>query len=119
MKQEMICIVCPQGCRLTVEGTAGSYTVTGNVCKRGEAYGINEMTAPTRVITSTAALLGGSMPRVPVKTAGSVPKGMIFDCMKEINRLSVQAPVQKGQVLIQNILQTGIDIMATRTMDAK
>lgn len=116
MKQEMICIVCPQGCRLMVEEQNGSYTVTGNTCKRGEAYGVTEMTAPTRVITSTAALINASIPRVPVKTAGAVPKGMIFDCMAEINRLAVKAPVKRGQVLIENVLNTGINVVATRSI---
>ncbi len=119
MKQQMICIVCPQGCRLTVEEVDGKFTVTGNVCKRGESYGINEMTAPTRVITSTAALVGASVTRVPIKTAGAVPKGQIFDCMKEINALTVTAPVVCGQVLIENVLQSGVDVVATRSIPAR
>lgn len=116
MKQEMICIVCPQGCRLTVEEENGTYQVSGNICKRGEAYGITEMTAPTRVITSTAELVSGTIPRVPVKTAGAVPKGMIFDCMKEINHLSVKAPVTCGQILIEDVLHTGVNVVATRSV---
>lgn len=117
MEKELICIVCPQGCRLKVlQQSDGSYQVTGNTCKRGESYGITEMTAPTRVITSTVFLDGGRYSRLPVKTAGAVPKELIFDCMKEINRIRVKSPVEMGDVVLKNILGTGIDIIATRSM---
>lgn len=116
MKQELICIVCPQGCRLTVEEVNGELKVSGNTCKRGEQYGITEVTAPTRVITSTVKLEGGRYPRLPVKTAGAVPKGMIFDCMKEIDKIIAVSPVEKGEVLLSNILGTGVDIVATRSL---
>jgi CxxC motif-containing protein len=116
MKKEFICIVCPQGCRLTVEEKDGNYQVTGNTCKRGEEYGINEMTAPKRVITSTVKLVGGHYPRLPVKTDGEVPKELIFDCMTEINHITVISPVQMGDVVLQNVLGTGVNVVATRTL---
>lgn len=116
MTQEMICIVCPQGCRLSVTKTGDEFVVTGNTCKRGVQYGITEMTAPTRVITSTVALAGGSSVRLPVKTKGAVPKGMIFDCMDEINRLTVTAPVACGAVLIEDLQGTGVALVATRSI---
>lgn len=116
MKRELVCIVCPQGCHLTVTEENGNYTVTGNTCKRGEVYGIKEVTAPRRVITSTAKLTGGRLPRVPVKTNGDIPKELIFQCMAQINQIEVKAPVQAGEVVLSNILGTGVDLVATRTM---
>lgn len=117
MTKDLVCIVCPQGCRLTVTEENGVYTVSGNTCKRGEAYAIKEVTAPRRVITSTAALEGGRLPRIPVKTKGDIPKELIFACMEEINRISVTAPVKMGDVVLSNVLDTGVDIIAARTMD--
>lgn len=114
MAKELICIVCPQGCRLTVEEVDGAYQVTGNTCKRGEQYGITEMTAPTRVITSTVRLEGGRYPRLPVKTKGAVPKGLIFDCMVQINGITVTSPVKAGDVVLSNVMDTGIDVVASR-----
>lgn len=116
MKKELICIVCPQGCRLTVEEKDGSYQVSGNTCKRGEAYGINEMTAPRRVITTTVKLEGGRCPRLPVKTRTDVPKELIFDCMAKINQVTVKAPVKMGDVVLADIMGTGVDVIATRDM---
>lgn len=117
MKQELICIVCPQGCRLTVSDESGELTVTGNTCKRGYQYGLTETTAPTRVITTTVALESKSFCRLPVKTAGGVPKGMIFDCMDAINQMTVKAPVHTGDVVLSNVLGTGVDVVATRTVE--
>lgn len=116
MKKELICIVCPQGCRLTVEQRNGGYTVSGNTCKRGEQYGINEMTAPKRVITSTVKLIGGRCPRLPVKTGAEVPKELIFACMDQINRIVVSSPVKMGDVVCSDLMGTGVDVVATRDM---
>lgn len=117
MQKELICIVCPQGCRLIVDEVNGEYKVSGNTCKRGEAYGITEMTAPTRVITTTVALKNGRYARLPVKTQGAVPKEKIFDCMAKINQITATAPVKVGDILIENILGTGINVVSARTID--
>lgn len=110
-KKELICIVCPRGCHLTVDE---NMNVTGNFCKRGEVYGKNEVTNPTRTITSTVKISGAAIPRLPVKTSQPIPKERIFDVMAEINKLSVQAPVEMNAVLLPNVLGTGADVLATR-----
>lgn len=119
-KKDIVCIVCPMGCRLTVEKDESNelgYIVSGNKCKRGEDYGIKEMTNPTRVITSTVKIKNGLLPRIPVKTDGAVPKELIFDCMKVINEVELVAPVKVGDVVIENILDTGINIVTSRSME--
>lgn len=121
-KNNMVCIVCPMGCRLTVEKDVSSelgYRVTGNKCKRGQNYGIKELTNPTRVITTTVKIKNGILPRIPVKTHGSVPKELIFECMTVINEVEISAPIKVGDVIIENILNTGVDIVASRSMDIK
>lgn len=114
MTKDMICVGCPLGCSITVEyeGTE-VFSVKGNTCKRGDAYGRTEIVNPTRSIHSTVKVIGGEHPVVPVKTSGPIPKTMIFDCMKEINKVTVNSPVKIGQVIISDVLGSGIDIVAT------
>ncbi len=115
--REMICIVCPQGCRLSVdERPDGEIIVTGNGCNRGIPYAKKELTNPTRVVTSTVKIHGGIHKRLPVKTSTDIPKGLNFAVMKELNNVEVNAPIKVGTVLIENILGTGADIVATRDM---
>ena len=116
---ELTCISCPLGCPLKVEADSDGnvLSVTGNTCKRGEAYGRKEVTAPTRTVTSTVRLLGSSMPVVPVRTREDIPKGKIFDVMEAVRCASVQAPVRIGDVIIADIAGTGVDLIATRSVE--
>ncbi len=115
--RKIICISCPLGCNLTVTQDGDHITVEGNTCKNGETYGIEEVTAPKRVIPSTVTIHNGKLHRLPVKTAAAVPKGMIFEIMDAINKASAEAPVKMGDVIIPNVLGTGVDVVATRTME--
>lgn len=111
--KEMTCIVCPKGCRLTVTKTL---EVSGNACPRGKEYAVTELTAPTRVLTSTVHISGGLHPRLPVKTSKPIPKGMMMDTMALIGQIRVTAPVQLGDVIAENILDTGIHLIACKTV---
>ncbi len=117
-KKDIVCIVCPLGCRLTVvadENSERGYSVIGNQCKRGLEYGIKEMVNPTRIITSTVKIKNGNLTRLPVKTDAPVPKEEIFNCMEKINSAVAVAPIEVGQVIIANIVE-GVNIVATRSM---
>ena len=113
--KELICIVCPKGCHLKVDEN-NDYAVTGNGCPRGAEYGKAELTNPTRVVTSTVRIVGASLPRCPVKTNGVIPKGMIFDIMKALDEVSLTAPVTVGDVVIENVCGTGVNVVAAHTM---
>ena len=114
MKRDLTCVACPLGCPVTVEYTETEIiSVTGNTCKRGEAYAKTELTNPTRSLTTTVKVNGGILPVVPVKSSIPVPKTKLFDCMNIINSVTVDAPVKIGQIIIENILDTGADIIAT------
>ena len=117
--QEMTCIVCPMGCRLTVltDGSGQVISVTGNTCPRGETYARLEATAPERTVTSTVRLEGGIYRRLPVITSGTVPKERMRDVMREIDRTAVRAPVRIGDVLVRNVCGLGVDVVASRSMD--
>lgn len=115
--RELTCINCPLGCQLKVEMNGDEIiSVSGNTCKRGEVYARKEVVSPTRTVTSTVSVEGGVHPVVPVKTKGDIPKSEIFDCMKEINKVSVCAPVHIGDVIIKNVLGSGVDVVATANM---
>ncbi|MDD4850766.1 MAG: DUF1667 domain-containing protein [Gemmiger sp.] len=114
--KELICICCPRGCHLQVDETQ-DYAVTGNACPRGAEYGRAECTAPTRVVTSTVAVRGAAYPRCPVKTAAPIPKGKIFEVMATLDGLTLRAPVTLGQVVVKNAAGTGVDVVATRTLE--
>lgn len=114
MKKEMNCVSCPLGCLITVEYEGSTViSIKGNTCKRGEAYAKTEITCPVRSIHSTVKLIGGKHPVVPCKTSQPIPKGMIFDVMREINSLEIEAPVKIGDIFIENVLGTGANIVAT------
>ena len=113
---ELICIVCPKGCRLTVDERNGC-SVTGHGCPRGEEYGRIELTAPVRTVTSTVRCVGGTHPRCPVKTDRPVPKDLIPDVMAALEGVVLTAPVRLGQVVIANVCGTDANIVATRDLD--
>lgn len=110
---ELICIVCPKGCHLKVDEENG-YKVTGNGCPRGAVYGEKELVNPTRVITSTVKVDAKTARRVPVKTAGDIPKGRIYDIMEELTKVTMKAPVQIGDVVISDVLGLGVDVVACK-----
>ncbi len=115
MIRELTCIVCPKGCQLKVELEGKTVvSVTGQTCKRGEAYAQAECTAPMRIITTTAAVAGGGV--VPVKTDRTIPKELMFDCMTEINKVRVPADARLGDVVIENVLGTGANVVTTRNV---
>ena len=111
----LICIVCPKGCHLSVDEADG-YKVTGQGCSRGEEYGKKELQSPTRVITSTVRITGGIHNRLPVKTSRDIPKGMIRDAMKLLDAVELTAPVHVGDVVVPDICGTGVSWVASRDM---
>lgn len=119
-KIELTCIGCPMGCPLVVEMENGAVSkVTGNTCPRGDAYGRKEVTNPTRIVTSTVRVGGGTLPVVSCKTRTDIPKGKIFDVVRALKTVTVPAPVIIGQVLVDNVADTGVEIIATKNVGGK
>ncbi len=115
--KELICIGCPLGCPLKVELESGQVMgVTGNTCRRGDAYARKEVTNPTRIVTSSVAVEGGSLAVVSVKTREDIPKGKIFEIMEALKGVKVQAPIHIGDVVVQDVAGTGVDIIATKNV---
>lgn len=117
-ERNLTCIGCPLGCMITVTMQGETIEkITGNTCKRGEAYARTEVTAPVRTVTSTVKVTGGSLPVAAVKTKGDIPKEKIFACMEEINGVCVKAPVHIGDVILADVCETGIPVVATSNVE--
>ncbi len=115
---EFLCIRCPKGCRLRVVVEGESITVTGYECLEGKKYGEEEVRNPKRMVTSTVRILKAKYPRLPVRTAEPVPKDRILDVIAALRGVVVRAPVRRGQVIVENVAGTGVDVIAERDMEA-
>ena len=117
-KRELICIGCPLGCILTVEMNEGAVVnVTGNTCPRGKVYAEKEVTNPTRIVTSSVRVKGGDRVSVSCKTKSDIPKSKIFDVARALRDVEAQAPVAIGDVLVEDVAGTGVQIVATSHVD--
>lgn len=115
--KNITCTVCPMGCSLTVSKVNGEYVVEGNTCKRGAKYGVEEVTNPRRVITTTVKLEGSYLNLLPVKTNDSIPKELMFEVMELLDTIKVSAPINVGDVIVKNVLETGVDIISAKSME--
>lgn len=117
--KELTCIGCPLGCQITVsfndDGTVKD--VVGNTCKRGDDYARKEVTNPTRIVTSIMRVENGDRVMVSCKTASDIPKTKIFDVMKDINSVKAVAPIAIGDILIENVADTGVNVVATKQVN--
>ena len=116
MIRNLTCIICPRGCNINVEIEEGNVKkIEGNTCKRGYEYAYSEVTNPVRTITSTIKLENGKM--LPIKTDKPIPKELIAQSMIEINKITGKLPIKIGDILIENLLGTGCNIIATKNMN--
>ena len=119
-KRILTCIGCPLGCPLEVEMEGSEIrTISGNTCKNGEKYARKELTNPTRIVPSLVRVVGGTLGMVSVKTASDIPKDKIFDCVRELKKIDVPAPVHIGQVILEDVAGTGVAIVATKNVPRK
>lgn len=109
---EMICIVCPKGCHLTIN----SGEVSGQGCEKGVVYAKNELTNPTRVVTSTVIVSAQSHSRLPVKTDAPISKALVKEAVKLLTGVRVISPVKCGDIIVANILGTNVNFVATRNI---
>ena len=120
MNRTLTCIICPNGCELEIAYEGDQIlSVTGNKCPKGAEYAEQEIKNPMRTIASSVNLVGGSMPLVSVRVNDPIPKAKIMDVMEAIRKTTVTAPVKIGDVVIADVLGLGVDVVATRNVDAK
>ena len=118
--KHLTCIGCPMGCQLTVEyepGDRNSVKVSGNTCKRGELYAVDEVISPTRTVTGTVRVANRKGVVASVKTATPVPRGRISDVAREMMKISLDAPVRIGDTACADVCGTGSDLVVTGNID--
>ncbi len=114
----LTCINCPMGCTITVKAKGSKVlSVDGNECKAGEKYAILEMEHPMRILTSTVKVKNGILSRIPVRSSAELPKGNIRECVRLLNDLEVNAPIDIHSPVLKDLLGTGVDIITTRSME--
>ena len=138
--RRLTCIQCPLGCSLKVYREGGEepgscnfsrgavsqaaeaipasppkeeLVVEGNLCRQGEVYAREEVVNPTRSLTTTVATSFARCPRLPVRTEGEIPLQDLFRAMEEINALRIDQPLKPGDVVLENLLGTGVPLIAT------
>lgn len=119
MRKEYTCIICPNGCEITAEVADGRIlSVEGASCPRGRKYAEQELTDPRRNIASSVRVEGGTLPLASIRLSKPIPKDRIFAVMAEIRKVCVKAPVRAGEIVIENVLGLGSNVMITKSVDA-
>ena len=111
----LTCIVCPNGCELEIDGE----NISGNLCPKGAQFAVQELNDPQRVVTSTIRTTFADKPVVACRTDREIPKGKIFEVMKEINAATIEKRLEAGSVVIKNVAGTEANIITTGTMGAE
>ena len=119
-ERTIVCLSCPKGCRVKVKANGDEIKdISGHECPQGIEYAKNEYLNPTRILPTTVRVKNGQIALVPVKTAAPIPKGKIGEAMQKLAEIEVKAPVELGQIIVENIAETGVDVVATRSIKAK
>jgi len=117
VEKRITCIICPIGCEILVKIEDGKCSsMEGIKCKKGEEYVINEVLNPKRMLTTSVLVENGIWPLLSVKSSEPIPKEKLFDALKEIKNTTIKAPVNSGQIIIKNVAETGICIIATKSV---
>ena len=115
--EEIICVSCPKGCRIKVESKDDEIIdISGFGCKEGKRYAREEFKNPTRILPTTVKVKGGEFPLVSVKTKKGIPKDKLLKAMEVIAKIEVKAPVEIGDIILDDILDTGVELVATRNI---
>ena len=114
---QLICIVCPEGCEMEVTEIDGKLEFPKGICRRGQEYARTEIYDPSRVLTSTVPNSNGVVAMLPVRTAGTIPKPKLMEAMDAIASITAAAPIRIGDAIAENLAETGIALVATRSVD--
>ena len=118
-QRRFICVICPVGCTIDASIESGELReITGHACKRGVAFVHEELTAPKRMLTTTVRVKGGKLPLVPVRSTAPLPKELLLPVAALLRKVTLEAPVREHQVVVANVLGTGVDIITSRDLPA-
>ena len=116
-KKHFVCVVCPVGCEIDVVHDGGKIiSMEGNKCEKFEEFVTQELIEPMRILTTTVRIQGSRWPVIPVRTDKAIPKRLFPRIMKQLRRSKLQAPVNMLDLVLRDVLHTGANVIATRTM---
>lgn len=111
--KEIVCIVCPNGCRIRCTQTPDGLSFTGQKCKRGETYASAELTRPMRTLTTSVRTVFPDSPVVSVRTAGEIEKVKLLEVSKALGRVLVHQRIHAGDIVAEDICGTGVNVICT------
>ncbi|WP_129408474.1 DUF1667 domain-containing protein [Marinitoga lauensis] len=117
--KELTCVRCPLGCKVKIEYTKELevLNISGNKCPRGREYAIQEISDPHRILVTSIKVKKGKYLLASVKTTDAIPLRLFDEAMKIIEKLEVEAPVKRGDIIIKNFLETGTNLIVTRSVE--
>ena len=116
INKDLVCVVCPMGCRLTVSGSIENMQVSGGKCQKGEHYAHDEITNPLRMVCTTVKIEGGIHPVIPVKTDKAIPDKYKLEVVNAVKDITLKSPMKRGEIIIPNLFNTGVNLIAERDM---
>lgn len=116
VQEKVICVTCPKGCTLTVTREGQTIVKVDNGCKRGHEYARQELTDPRRMVATSVRIKNSLHPLLPVYTSAPFPKPRIPELLAILREVEINAPVSLDQTILTNVLETGIDIHASKEM---
>lgn len=119
MSKNINCIICPLGCEIHIKERNNKYLFSGNLCSKGEDYAIKEIKNPVRLVTTTIIVNNGQNKLLPVRSETGIKKDLMVKCILILSKLKVDAPIKHGDIIYRNILDTGINIIASRDIKKK
>ena len=114
MNNDITCIICPLGCKIHIEEENNDFTFSGNICSKGEDYAIQEIKNPIRIVTTTVFVDNDNHRLLPVRSKKGIHKDLVLKCIVELSKIKVKTPIKCGDIIYENILGTGVNIIASR-----
>ena len=119
MTEEITCILCPLSCIMKVKKEKNLIIITENACNKGEKYAIQEIKKPVRILTTTIFVNNGEQILLPVRSEKGIHKDLILKSIKKLSKIKVNAPIKQKDIIYKNILETGVNIIASRDINRK
>ncbi len=117
-EKKLICVICPVGCEVSATLEDGELKdINGYRCAQGEEYAREEFTSPSRILTATVWIKGSRVSQLPVRSNRPLPRPKLEEVMALLAREKLEVPIKEGQIIIENILGTGADIVSSRDLE--
>ncbi len=117
-EKKLICVICPVGCEIMAKVENGELKkIKGYRCEQGRDYAREEFTSPSRILTATVRIKSKRVGQLPVRSTEPLPREKLEEAMFSLARVKLEPPIKEGQIILKDILKTGVDIVATRDLE--